>query len=284
MNGQSGTDTLSYGTATSAVTVDLGAGKGWNGDAQGDVFYGFENVTGGSGSDRLTGSSLANLIRGGAGNDGMVGLAGADSLVGGTGIDTVNYSASSSGITLRLDSATGSEIHAIGSGGDAAGDYVTGVENIIGSNFNDKLGLGFSAGQLFGLSVNDTLDGSTGKYTIDVGSGNDIVRAGSGNDVIFGGAGNDTISGDFGNDVISGNAGADVFDFTLGLAAGQQDRIKGLEDGADLFRFSSAESGDVTVSNVADGAEIAVAVDGGIFSIIVEGFSAAQVSDQIVFV
>src|SRR5690606_35687141 len=60
-----GTDTLSYGSTTAPVTVDLGlataSGFGWVGNV--------ENVTGGAGDDTLIGSDAANDLNGGGGVD-----------------------------------------------------------------------------------------------------------------------------------------------------------------------------------------------------------------------
>ena len=80
----SGTDTLDYTGTTSAVTVNLAAGTA-TGFAS---VAGFENVTGGTGNDSLTGNASANTLTGGAGNDTLNGGAGADTMVGGIGNDT----------------------------------------------------------------------------------------------------------------------------------------------------------------------------------------------------
>jgi len=60
------------------------AGEGDN------VHQDIEVVAGGSGDDRLVGSSAANDIQGGPGDDVIDGGAGADSIAGGPGIDTVD--------------------------------------------------------------------------------------------------------------------------------------------------------------------------------------------------
>src|SRR5262249_24107585 len=68
-------DTLDYTNTTVAVSVNLGAhtATGFT-SFVGDI----ENVTGGSGGDTLTGSSVANTINGGAGNDNITGAGGDD--------------------------------------------------------------------------------------------------------------------------------------------------------------------------------------------------------------
>ena len=63
---------------------------------------------------------------------------GADSMHGGTGIDLADYSASFSGVDVNLfTDFIGSASTA--SGGDAAGDQLSAIENLKGSNFVDTL-------------------------------------------------------------------------------------------------------------------------------------------------
>jgi choice-of-anchor C domain-containing protein len=72
LDGGAGTgDTVSYSLATSAVTVNLATTSAQNtGGAGTDTISNFENLTGSTSGDTLTGSgSTANTIDGGAGND-----------------------------------------------------------------------------------------------------------------------------------------------------------------------------------------------------------------------
>lgn len=87
-------DTVSYATATSAVTVTLASTRSQNtGGAGSDTLSNFENLTGSDFNDRLTGSSGANVIMGGKGNDLITGGGGADTLWGGAGSDTFDFNA-----------------------------------------------------------------------------------------------------------------------------------------------------------------------------------------------
>src|SRR5688500_16941949 len=91
--GGKGIDTISYANRISAVTVDLDGmaddgSAGENDTIRADI----ENIEGGEGNDRLTGSSSANVISGLGGDDLLRGLQGNDDFVGGTGFDTVDYS------------------------------------------------------------------------------------------------------------------------------------------------------------------------------------------------
>lgn len=60
--GGEGIDLLDYSTSAAGVTVDLLTGTALGGDAAGDVFSGFENLTGSKFDDLLTGSVDANAI------------------------------------------------------------------------------------------------------------------------------------------------------------------------------------------------------------------------------
>ena len=113
----------------------------------------------------------------------MAGGAGADSLIGGSGTDTATYAASGSGVNVTLGGT--------GSGGDAQGDTLSGVENLTGSDHDDSL------------------TGDGGDNQIDAGNGNDLIASGSGVDLVFGGSGNDTIGGGDGNDTLDGGTGDD---------------------------------------------------------------------------
>ena len=80
-----GNDTLSYGSTSQNVTVNLSTGTATGFSS----IAGVENITGGSGNDILTGDSNANTLNGGSGNDTLVGGAGADNLLGGSGNDVI---------------------------------------------------------------------------------------------------------------------------------------------------------------------------------------------------
>lgn len=149
---------------------------------------GDDTLRGWGGNDTLNGDAGKDSLDGGTGNDKLVGGAGADKLIGGDGIDTADYSASSGGITVNLELGTGK-------GGDAEGDTLAGVENLVGSKFDDVL----------------TGDGSSN--VIDGGDGNDIITGGGNNDQLFGGAGDDLFLVERSNsgDHYDGGTGVDTF-------------------------------------------------------------------------
>jgi len=193
--GGDGVDTITYAESCAAVTINLATGLAKGGDAEGDQFFSIENVVGSRGGDSLTGddgdnelSGLAgnDTLNGGGGDDLLNGGQGADRLYGGTGTDTITYEDSCAGVTINL--ATGAA-----SGGDAAGDVFTSIENVVGSNYADKLTGDGGANVVFGLKGNDVIDG------------------GGGADEIYGGAGKDQIAGHDGNLLLDGGADDDVF-------------------------------------------------------------------------
>jgi Ca2+-binding RTX toxin-like protein len=220
-----GTDQIDYLPSSSAVRVDLGDSANNAGGAAGDTLVNVEilvgsnfndTIIGANSDDILTGRYGDDLISGAAGNDSMMGAQGNDTLDGGTGddflafydgietmiggegVDTASYARSSGAVQFDLANQSNN-------GGEAAGDSVTGVENLEGSNFNDVL---------FGDSGNNVLSGLVGNDTIAGGGGDDILSGASGaNTYVFGtGWGVDTIT-DF-------NVADDVLDFSAtGLAS-----------------------------------------------------------------
>src|SRR5262245_6754952 len=88
------------------------------------------NLANDAASVQLVGGSANDLLAGGNGNDSFEGRGGADAITGGGGNDTVSYLSSALAVGVNL--ATGA-----GSGGDAAGDTLIGIENVSGSNQGD---------------------------------------------------------------------------------------------------------------------------------------------------
>jgi Ca2+-binding RTX toxin-like protein len=116
-------------------------------------------------------------LKGGRGNDVLFGSVGADAMDGGPGLDTADYSTSSKGVIVNLGNGASS-------GGDAQGDVLKDIENVIGSNSGDAL---------TGSSESNRLSG---------GGGVDVIRGGDGDDYIDGGVGDDQLFGDAGDDLI----------------------------------------------------------------------------------
>jgi Ca2+-binding RTX toxin-like protein len=232
--GGAGSDTASYSTSAAGVTVSLLLGTAAGGDAQGDSFASVENVTGSGYVDTLIGTSGANTLSGLGGNDTISGLGGNDILLGGAGADelnggsgddllrggsdsddlnggggndTITYSDSPAAIFVDLD------VFGVGVGydGDAAGDDITGVENVIGSAHDDFLYGDDQANVLQGLSGHDVIAGHAGADLLYGGSGDDIITGWSENDTLHGENGNDTLSGGTGADTMIGGLGNDLY-------------------------------------------------------------------------
>lgn len=217
-------DTLDAALSTGAVVLAGGAGSDWviGGSANDTLFGGTgedtlsgnagnDSLDGETGNDRLSGGAGNDTLTGGDGNDTLSGGAGADVFYGGTGLDIIDYAASSSAVSVNLQTATLS-------GGDATGDTIgSGIDGIIGSAFNDTL---------TGADGQSTAPGDTYSTYIDGGVGNDSIDGRAGNDTLLGGAGNDTIIGGLGNDNLYGGADQDSFAFTTGWGS---DTVQGGE-------------------------------------------------------
>lgn len=200
LDGGAGADTLDLSDLTTAVSVTLnttGGGSFTTGNAgtlTTDTFSNFENVVGGTAADTLSGNAGDNVLTGGAG---------ADVLKGGGGNDTVSYATMATAAAAATDTTSGITITGVtanlqtnsaaspgttapttkASGSDATGDWYYDIDNLTGSQFNDKL----------------TGDANANILTGDLGA-----------DALYGGAGNDTLVGEAGNDYLDGGAGAET--------------------------------------------------------------------------
>ncbi len=140
---ESGRDQAFYRFASSAVTIDLGAGTA-TGD---DTLLNFEAATGSAFNDLITGST---------GSDSLSGHFGDDIIDGGAGLDRVQYYFSGAAVTVDLVAGT-----ATGEGNDT----LISIEQVAGSRFDDIITGGAENNDFFGQA------------------GNDIIRGGDGNDL-----------------------------------------------------------------------------------------------------
>jgi len=163
-----GVDWASYAGSLAGVTVNLATGVGTGGDAEGDTLTGIENLQGSDHGDTLIGDAGANVLNGGNGDDLLIGGAGGDAINGGDGVDTASWASSLSGVSVDL--AAG-----LASGGDADGDTLTGIENLVGSAHADVLAGDAGANTLLGGAGDDTLVATTGGDLLDGGEGSDTV-------------------------------------------------------------------------------------------------------------
>jgi Ca2+-binding RTX toxin-like protein len=208
VNGKSFTRMSAGSQAADSITSLFGTTNDWvNGDDGNDTIDGAAN------NDCLFGGTGNDSIIGGTGNDTIEGGIGADTLSGGAGIDTLSYAGSSGAVDVNLATNTVS-------GGDAAGDSITGFEDFIGSAFADTFTGTAGNNSISSGDGNDTIDGGFGLDTIDGGNGNDFISGGSGNDSINGGNGNDSITGGPGVDTLTGGLGNDEFRYNNTTAGG----------------------------------------------------------------
>jgi len=138
---------------------------------------GLDNILSGlAGSDTLNGGNSNDTLIGGDGDDTLEGGAGDDTLDGGTGADTASYLDATAAIVAKVASGAQNT----GGGGT---DILDSIENLTGSNFDDRLTGDASANRLTGGNGNDTLDGGGGNDTLNGGSGGDSMAGGLGDDI-----------------------------------------------------------------------------------------------------
>jgi Ca2+-binding RTX toxin-like protein len=231
------------------------------------IMYGLEGddtLVGGASDDALDGGIGNDILVGGDGADFLDGGAGADQIIGGAGDDTASYATSASGVKINL--TTGSV-----SGGDAAGDTVIGIENLVGSGFADTLIGDAGDNRLAGGAGPDILDGRSGMDTADyslslgaifvdllagTASGGDArgdrlksienVTGSREDDAIVGDAGANILRGMYGADTLSGGEGDDTLDGGFGhdmLEGGAGADVITGADGIDTASYASSDAG-----------------------------------------
>jgi len=167
-----------------------------------------DSVRGGNDDDSIYGGTGDDILRGDNGNDILDGAAGADTLEGGEGIDTAGYAGSAAGVIVSLAAGRGYS-------GDATGDTLSGIEQVLGSEHADQLGGDVRDNALWGRGGDDTLSGAEGA---------DTLKGGAGVDALYGGAGNDQLYGEDGNDLLYGGPGADRLDGGAGIDTASYER------------------------------------------------------------
>ncbi|PZR31559.1 hypothetical protein [Caulobacter segnis] len=181
---------LTVATSLAVTTIDLqadwrsgsDAADTLNGDAGPNILYGF------GGNDVIDGGAGDDKLYGGDGDDRLIGGAGNDLLDGGAGSDTADYSGATASLSINL--------YNYGYSQDTRGagvDTLVGIENVIGSAFNDQIYGDTNANRIDGGDGADTLYGNEGSDTLIGGAGDDMLYGQSGDDSYDGGAGFDTV-------------------------------------------------------------------------------------------
>ncbi len=224
---------VSSNNDSALFTFNLAGGTdALEGTAEDDLIFGFNGddaILGEDGADRLFAGNGRDFVSGGAGDDFLNGGAGADVLDGGAGEDTVDFSDSSGGVTATLAALRAGE------GGDAEGDIFFGIENLVGSAFNDLLA---------GSDIRNEFQGGAGDDTLSGLGGNDLLEGEDGNDTLVGGDGNDVVNGGVGNDRVVGNSGADNLIGGAGndeLISGSGNDVANGGGGADFIRGGAGD-------------------------------------------
>ncbi len=216
LKGWYGDDTMFGGKGNDQLDAFIGNNTVWGGDGNDAIssgidpgVLGLDKLYGEGGNDTLS-SRGTDIVDGGAGDDNLFVDTLIASIQGGTGTDTLTVTDATGGSGLSLEL------------------FVTGIENINGSQLDDhfdgskqKVAL-----TMDGRGGNDILEGGSavdvitdfsGNNTLIGNGGNDTLLGGLGDDVMFGGQGDDVINGSFGNDKISGGPGKDYIDGGEGI-------------------------------------------------------------------
>ncbi len=227
--GRDGNDKIEGGRGDDSIWGDAGADVLMGGRGDDMVFGGSDDdlLEGGDGDDHLMGQAGDDVLEGDDGDDILEGGMGADDLDGGDEDkkgDTAAYTMSEEGVTIDLGARGGPSAK----GGDAMGDTLSDIENVRGSDDDDKLTGDAGANTLYGNQGDDELMGA---------GGNDMLRGGKGDDELDGGDGNDTLRGDKGDDILTGGDGDDIFHLMEGDG---DDTIEDFESGEDMIMFGPA--------------------------------------------
>lgn len=270
INGGEGRDGVSYEDSSTGVEVSLVTGTGKGGTANGDQLTSIEDVYGSKFDDTLLGSKDDNLLKGLDGNDTLKGGGGTDVLDGGNGDDRMEIDGTedhayggegndtlvvASKQSMIVNLTTGFlDYNTNGQGfngqystsSDWLGyywphpyntpDQISGIENVVGSNFDDDI---------YGNAAANVLQG---------GAGNDLVSGRDGDDYVDGGSGNDFIYGGEGADTLVGGLDADRFIFTSlddsRFTGGKpQDVISDFVHGQDKIDLSGLDTDNLLIVN-----------------------------------
>ncbi|WP_155401184.1 Ig-like domain-containing protein, partial [Pseudomonas fluorescens] len=226
------------GSDTANVSISYQDGHTLTGTAGDDVLVagtGNNIINAGDGNDVLTAGSGNNELHGGAGNDLLYSGAGNDLLDGGSGIDTASYAHATGAVTVNLGLLVAQ--NTLGAGTDT----LTGIENLVGSNFNDSL---------TGDNNNNVINGGLGNDTLNGGGGDDLLIGGMGNNTLTGGAGADTfqwLKGNSGHDLITDfTPGTDKLDLSQ-LLQGENGTTSSLDD---YLHFTVSGSGASVMTSI----------------------------------
>ncbi|MBT3140031.1 hypothetical protein KMP95_02315 [Ruegeria litorea] len=219
------------GAQATGVLVDLADPSNNTNLAAGLTMTSVERVTGSGRQDVFYGDGQQNDFRGLGDYDWFVGSAGGrERYFGGDGLDTVTYFMSGAAVTasLRNGARVDGQESGYGTQGDAARDLYFEIENLVGTQFDDRLTGNNGRNQLSGLDGDDFLFGYGGV---------DYLKGGAGDDTIDGGAGSDYA-------LFSGNRA----DYTLTRTTATEVTVSGADGVDDLVNVEYFQFADETAN------------------------------------
>ncbi len=189
VDGGSGTDTVNFYGFGAAVWVDLqyNGSEGWTRDAS-DLKSGtWRQIADLANVENITGTAYSDLIRGNAEDNTIHYTGGYDKVDGRGGTDTADFSSFGSAVWVNL-AYSGSEGWTKDAADLSSGTWreiadLVSVENVTGSEYDDKLYGDEGANILLGLGGDDILQGNGGSDILDGGSGQNTLTGGAGADV-----------------------------------------------------------------------------------------------------
>ncbi len=298
LDGGAGVDTASYAASPAGVAVNLAAGTGYGGDADGDTLIGIEHAIGsafddgfqggakhgkflaGDGDDTMFGGSLYDWLEGGNGNDTFVGTGGFMVMLGGDGDDRMTGSVDNGNY---FEGGMGNDVMQGGNTTDYMAD-VTGGDDIMHGGAGDESMTDFyGVAELYGEAGNDYMVAALGSGLLDGGAGNDSLYVSNGDYTLIGGAGNDTFEfAGFGTATFTGGEGADVYTYRV-LAGGGNYTVTDFQDGVDkIFLWDNRHYGTVPLESltIADSAAGAVIGWNGASEMVLAGIQANQLTQS----
>ena len=210
------------------------------GGSRNDRLYGHEGddtLEGETGDDVLWGGPGNDLLSGGDHNDLLYGDDGQDVLDGGQGEDTAAYSGAKGPLRIALVGEMVVPVYIE----ELIEDYLSHIENIDGSPFDDTFTGDDQNNHLIGRNGSDTLAGGKGDDTLTGDKGNDTLAGDDGDDILTGGKGDDILTGGDGDDVLTGGEGDDTLTGGPGADRFVYDTIA---LGADVITDFNPEEGD----------------------------------------
>ena len=247
LDGQPNDGTLCPGLTCEADNVmpDIEQLLALNGDA---------TLVGGPGPQLLVSGNGHNTLKGGPGNDTLTAGDDTDVFDGGTGSDTVTYEFHLPGVNVSLDGKPND-----GTSGEH--DNVLHVEEVVGSQGDDRLIGSDGADRLFGYLGDDVIDGRGGDDRLDGGAfvfGFLALGQPDGSDVLLGGGGVDTVVedgkmgglrlsiDDFPNDQVKGDPSQGIDDIRTD--------VENVIGGPDADTITGSASGNVILGRGGDDA------------------------------